>query len=378
MRIAVLGAGPIGLEAANMALAAGHEVKVYERGAAADSVRHWGHIRMFSPFGMNASPEGANALKRRGYDLPDRELILTAEQYVEAYLQPLADLLNGTLALHTEVLGVSRERTHKSDRILDERRAESPFRLLLRSGDTESIAESDAVFDCAGTFLNPNPLGDGGLAAPGERAAPIRYGVPDVSDLAGARVLVVGCGHSAATIVRYLAEQPGTRITWAVRKSGPPFEIPDEDPLTERKALVTTANRLVSGGAVQFIENAVVERVASTPVTCEVTLQTSTRRIPIQVDHVIAATGFRPDLSLMRELQVQTCWATEGSYKLAALLLGKSGGDCLEAPVAGAETLSHPEPGYYTLGIKSYGRRSDFLIRTGHDQIRAVLAALSR
>ncbi len=44
--------------------------------------------------------------------------------------------------------------------------------------------------------------------------------------------------------------------------------------------------------------------------------------VTLAVDQVIVATGFRPDMSLARELQVQTCWATEGTYPLAASMLG--------------------------------------------------------
>lgn len=97
----------------------------------------------------------------------------------------------------------------------------------------------------------------------------------------------------------------------------------------------------------------------------------------LEVDAVVAATGCRPDLSTVRELHAQTCRATEGTYPLAASLLGEAGGDCLKVPALGADTLLHPEPGYFALGIKSYGRSPDFLIRTGHSQIHALLERLS-
>ena len=97
----------------------------------------------------------------------------------------------------------------------------------------------------------------------------------------------------------------------------------------------------------------------------------------VVVDQIIAATGYRPDLSLARELQVQTCWATEGTYPLAASLLGESGGDCLAVPAFGADTLKHPEPGYFALGMKSYGRTPDFLIQTGRAQVESLLQSLT-
>ena len=97
----------------------------------------------------------------------------------------------------------------------------------------------------------------------------------------------------------------------------------------------------------------------------------------IEVDEIIAATGFRPDLGLTRELQVQTCWATEGTYPLAAALLGEAGADCLQTPAFGVEMLRHPEPNFFTLGMKSYGRSSNFLLRTGYEQVALIFDWLS-
>jgi hypothetical protein len=39
--------------------------------------------------------------------------------------------------------------------------------------------------------------------------------------------------------------------------------------------------------------------------------------------------------------------------------------------------LSHPEPGFFTVGIKSYGRAPTFLLVTGYEQARSVAAALA-
>ena len=55
-RLAILGAGPIGLEAALQAAAFKLPFVVYERGRIGEHLRQWGHVRLFSPFGMNSSP----------------------------------------------------------------------------------------------------------------------------------------------------------------------------------------------------------------------------------------------------------------------------------------------------------------------------------
>ncbi|MEK8110485.1 hypothetical protein NKG94_51495 [Micromonospora sp. M12] len=39
--------------------------------------------------------------------------------------------------------------------------------------------------------------------------------------------------------------------------------------------------------------------------------------------------------------------------------------------------LAHPEPGYYAVGMKSYGRAPTFLMATGYEQVRSVVAALA-
>jgi hypothetical protein len=63
--------------------------------------------------------------------------------------------------------------------------------------------------------------------------------------------------------------------------------------------------------------------------------------------------------------------------KLAAALLGASGGDCLAMPATGPETLTNPEPGFFLLGAKSYGRNSQFVLRTGWAQVDDVMGLIA-
>lgn len=390
-RLTIIGAGPVGLEAALTARARGYEVHVFERGACAgDAVRRWGHVRMFSPFEMNASAGGMAALRKAGAELPGPEALLTGREFAACYLDPLAALLNGRVHFNSEVIAIGRSRTAKGEKIGDPARAAEPFRLLVGSDGKESVHQADYVFDCSGTFLQPNPLGAGGVPAAGESACgrAISTGVPDVSGaerarFQGRRVLVVGGGHSAATVVRDLATLPerGRRgsIVWCVRREVvlPCSRIAD-DPLPERDSLMNLANALVSGGRVDFRAGSAVDSLRGSSRGIEVVLANATTTEVIVVDQIVSAVGFRPNLELARELQVQTCYATEGTYPLAASMLGDSDGDCLAITTGGAEMLRHPEPGFFTLGMKSYGRAPNFLIRSGYEQIRSVLDSLAQ
>ena len=50
---------------------------------------------------------------------------------------------------------------------------------------------------------------------------------------------------------------------------------------------------------------------------------------------------------------------------------------CGTVPPHGAPVLAHPEPGFYVVGMKSYGRAPTFLLLTGYEQVRSVAAALT-
>jgi cation diffusion facilitator CzcD-associated flavoprotein CzcO len=205
-RIAVLGAGPVGLEAALYARYLGYDVDIYERGEVADNVLRWGHVRLFTPWRDNVSPLGVAALSAQSdsWRPPDDDAVLTGRQFAEQYLLPLAnsDLLVDGLHAHTKVVAVGRPGQLKGDNVGVEAREEDDFRLLLRdAAGNESSATADVVIDASGTYGCHNWVGRSGIPAPGERGASgqIEYGLPDVlgrdrEQYAGKKVLVVGAG----------------------------------------------------------------------------------------------------------------------------------------------------------------------------------------
>src|ERR1700752_777498 len=65
------------------------------------------------------------------------------------------------------------------------------------------------------------------------------------------------------------------------------------------------------------------------------------------------------------------------SAKALGPLIDQNEHSCGSVPPHGHRELMHPEPGFYTAGIKSYGRAPTFLLLTGYEQVRSVTAALS-
>jgi thioredoxin reductase len=387
--VAILGAGPIGLEAALAAAERGWGFTVYEAGSApAAHVRDWGHVRLFTPWSMNVSRRARAALGGRA---PDGDRLPTGAELAGELLEPLAALpaVAGQLRLGHRVLAVSRQGLLKHEEIGTGRRSTHPFRLLLAGPDgEETVAHADAVLDCTGTYGNPNALGDGGIPAPGERALAERIvrRLPrfahEAESWAGRRILLTGAGHSAQTAARELAEfardAPGTQVTWAVRAPEPSWGAVAEDPLPERAGLNATARKLAHGAsdAVEVRAGRVTESLSSGEDGAVAVSLRNGGREELEVDRVLALNGGVGDFGIYRQLQVHECYATAGPMKLAAALLGSAGGDCLAQAAHGAETLENPEPGFFILGAKSYGRNSQFLLRVGWEQVRDVFGLL--
>jgi len=397
-KVAVLGAGPVGLEAALALRQEGHDVEVYERGRVAESVRQWGHIKLFSPWSLKVSERGLVALREVGAAAPDGGAFPSGAQYVEEYLEPLSRhaSLEGRLHTQTRVVEVGRAGVLKGELIGSQRRRERPFQLLLEDASgAERLATAEVVVDTTGCWTNPNNLGTGGIPALGERAAAargqIRYAIPDClgsdeADFAGKHVAVVGAGYSAITTLNALVQlaqrAPETRITWLTRGGAEPYARIADDPLPERDSLSELGNTLAKGaGGVDHVSGVNVLGVGEDG-SGKMTLKLAAlgeERCVEAVDLVVANVGFHPDVGLYRELQVHQCYASEGPMKLAAALLGASGGggDCLAQTSMGADTLKSPEPDFYILGSKSYGRNSAFLIKLGLEQIEDLKALLA-
>jgi len=395
-RIAIVGAGPTGLEAALYARYLGFQVDLFERGRVGEHVRQWGHVRLFSSAGMNCSKLGVAALAAQDQDWlpPASDALQTGEQLAESYLLPLSrsDLLADSVHEQTEVLQIGRDGPLKTDAVGDPQRGEGMFRILTRSPQGEEIYLADVVIDASGTFGQANWLGCGGIPAVGERALrdQIEYRLPDIQGserehYAGRHTLVVGGGYSAATNVVALAQlaatEPATRVTWITRderSAGPggPVRRIEEDRLPERDRLAGAANELAAGGGpVTHLAGASVDRVALVDGLFEVALHESDEPL-VQVERIIANVGFRPDVEIHRELQVHQCYASEGPMKLAAMLMKQSSADCLDQAAAGPAVLVNPEPNFYILGAKSYGRNSQYLMSIGREQIREVFSVI--
>lgn len=288
-------------------------------------------------------------------------------------------------------------------------RERTPFLVqFTTAGGEEEYVLAQAVIDASGSYANPNPMGAAGVPAAGERAAASRivYGIPDATGAdreryAGKRVMVVGAGHSAMNALLALAdlakEAPDTTATWVVRRPSVEsvFGGGENDELPARGRLGAELRRLVADGRFQVVTGFRTARVTLTTdgvvvagATDGVVLNGATDRVVLNgatdageltlspVDEVIVATGGRPDLSMLSELRLSLDPAVEAPTALAPLI-DPNVHSCGTVRPHGEAELRHPEPGFYLVGSKSYGRAPTFLMLTGYEQVRSIAAALA-
>lgn len=381
--VVVIGAGPQGLAAAAHLVERGLEPLVLESGLGpASAVAEWGHVRLFSAWPELIDSASVRLLGPTGWSAPE-EGYPTGAEWIDGYLAPLAKALGERVRYDARVIGVSRK---GRDRLVDADRAEQPFTVhVVDSDGVESRLETRAVIDASGTWRRPNPAGADGLPALGERASGelISYQVPNRAlpeRYAGRHTVVVGAGDSAFNalheLVQIAADHPGTRITWAIRRvvSDSTFGGGDADQLPERGALGRRAKQAVAAGAVELVtgfRTAEVRRVAEQAVL----VGEDGRELPA-ADTVVVLTGFRPDLSFLSEMRLDLDPTLEAPRRIA-VEIDPNIHSCGSVRATGAADLAQPEPDFYLVGMKSYGRAPTFLALTGYEQVRSVVAALA-
>lgn len=387
--VAVIGAGPVGLAAAAHLAERGLPFIVFESGEGpAAAMAEWGHVTFFSPWRFNVDSAAGRLLAQSGWALAAADLDRdpTARELIDRYLAPLAGhrLLAPHIRYASRVTAITRQ---GMDRVPSRGREGRAFAITVEeNGRTARTYLACAVIDASGTWRSPNPAGAAGVAAIGERELGDRIsaGIPDVlgkerHDYAGKRVMVIGAGHSAMDCIlglRRLKQQvPGTSIIWAMRRA------PDDktfgggaaDQLASRGALGARAKLAVDAGEVELVAPF---RVQAFSRVGDMVAVSSEEGRQLTAGRVIVATGFRPDFSWLSEIRLDLHPWLECARELGPLI-DPNEHSCGDVPPHGVKELAQPEKDFFIAGIKSYGRAPTFLMATGYEQVRSIVAALA-
>ncbi|MFE6967464.1 NAD(P)-binding domain-containing protein [Agromyces sp. NPDC057679] len=383
--VVIVGAGPIGLAAAANLVERGIDFVVLEVGdGIADSVRAWGHTRLFSPWKHLVDPASRRLLEAEGWTLPDPERAPAGRELVDAYLVPLSRLepIASRIRTGADVLAISRE---GMDRTRTTNRLTTPFLVRLRTASGVEELTARAVIDASGTYRTPNSLGSNGLGLLGldEIAEHVQPALPDVLGrdrevFAGRHTTVVGAGHSAANtllgLVQLAREVPGTRVTWLIRNAqAVRVSSSADDELADRAKLGGRVDAAVRRGDIELVDGFEILRARRAGGGVELVGQRHGDLAVHSTDLVVNATGFRPNLDPLREIRLELDEIVEAPKRLAPLI-DPNVHSCGTVEPHGFAELTHPERGFFIVGMKSYGRAPTFLLATGYEQVRSVTA----
>lgn len=387
--VAIIGGGPVGLAAAAHALERGLNPVVLEAGdKPAHAIEQWRHVKMFSPWEYNVDKAAARLLAQTGWNSPDPNQYPTGGELIDAYLSPLASrtALKSAIQTSSRVINVSRV---GFDKVKTKGRENAQFEIRYQNGAGPKSLRADAVIDASGTWLMPNPSGANGLEAIGERGAQARiaYGMPDVlgharERYAGKLVAILGSGHSAVGTLIELAKlkdhAPDTQLIWLIRGANPEksFGGGENDKLAARGELGSAFAAIVRSGKVQVETEFRVTHISDKDGKLRIGAGSACCGRNVAVDELIVSTGFRPDLSFLREIRIALDPALECPPELAPLI-DPNEHSCGTVRPHGARELAQPEPGFYFAGMKAYGRAPTFLMLTGYEQVRSIIADIA-
>lgn len=387
--VAIIGAGPVGLAAAAHLTQRNLPFILFETGnTVASNIRDWEHVRVFSPWQYNIDKAAEELLLQTRWIAPDKEGLPLGRELYGQYLLPLSEhpLIQPHLRLRSKVLSISRK---GYDKMKSKDRESQLFVLqVLREGELE-LYEARAVIDASGTWHNNNPVGSGGVFAFGELENQDRifYGIPDVLDkykdrYKNKKILVVGGGHSAVNTIIELDklkdEYPDTEIHWIMRKNNirSVYGGQENDALPARGALGIKIEQLVNEERVAVYTPFQIQAIVNNDDSLAIIgLQNEIRKILMGIDEIISNTGTRPDISFLREVRVEFDSTVE-SVPAIANLIDPNMHSCGTVRPHGELELRQKEKDFYVVGMKSYGRAPTFLMATGYEQVRSVVAAL--
>jgi hypothetical protein len=387
--VAILGAGPVGLAAAAHVLERGMEPVVLEAGSqVGHAVRQWSHVPLFSPWEYAVDKASERLLTAAGWNSPPPDQYPTGGELLAQYLEPLATRTPLKDHIRTQSLVTSVGRVG-FDKVKSKGREAAPFEIRYQNGKGPESLRADAVIDATGTWFAPNPAGADGRPAVGEREVQDRlsYGMPDVlgrerNRFAGKTVAVLGAGHSAiGTLIdlsRLKDEVPTTQVVWLLRGDSPEkaFGGGANDKLAARGALGSAFAALVASGNVIVKTGFKVSHLTRDGDRLRVSAGSACCGRYVAVDELVVATGFRPELDFLREIRLSLDPALECPPELAPLI-DPNEHSCGTVRPHGARELAQPEAGFYFAGMKSYGRAPTFLMLTGYEQVRSIVAEIA-
>ncbi|PAE07104.1 flavoprotein [Terribacillus saccharophilus] len=382
--VVIIGAGPVGLAAAAHLVEYDLPFVILEKGESVGSnILEWGHVQLFSPWEYNTNQAATKLLSKTEWQHPDKDKLPTGQELVKEYLKPLSQLqvMQENIRFNSEVVAVTKD---GADKLKSDNRNERAFVVHYKKESKSEKIRASAIIDASGTWQNPNPPYADGVWLDASNKDSVHTNIPAVQQqqevFKDKHTVVIGSGHSALNTLLSLAElkenHPTTKISWILRRESPvsAFGGEEQDQLAARGALGSIAHKLVDQGVIDVFAPFNVEAIDYDG--SNYTLSSKEGNVASSVDEIVVNTGARPDFSFLREVRYEIDPIVESTPALAPLI-DPNLHSCGTVRPHGEEELRHPEKNFYVAGVKSYGRAPTFLLATGYEQVRSIVAYIA-
>ena len=321
-RVAIIGAGPIGLELAVAFKQAGIDYVQFDASQIGSTIA-WYPIEML----FHSSAERLS-LAGVPIQVPNQQKP-TREEYL-AYLRSLVQQFG--LSVRTY------ERVEEAKRL-----AGGGFELRTRAIDGEHRYRVESVVLAIGAFHTPRLLG-----IPGEDAANVSHYFRDPHTYFGKRLLVVG-GRNSAVEAAVRCQRAGADVTLSYRRD-------DFDPKIVKFWLLPEIRSMIRDDRVRFLPNTTPTEIRGGSVM----LQGPGGPLEVQADFVLMMTGYCQTTTLFDMLGVRL----EGIAR---------------EPAHDPETMETNVPGVFIAGTAVAGtppRKVSVIVETCHVHVPRIVGAI--
>lgn len=322
--VAVVGAGPIGLELHAALKANGLKVVHFDAGQVGQTILDWPPDTHFF-----SAPERVSIAGVPAHNNDQRPL--TQGQYL-AYLRSVVEQLGLDVRTYERVEEI-------------EPREGGGFNLYSCIRGDRRTATADRVIVATGDMAQPRRLG-----LPGEEKAHVHQVLHHPHRYFRRSLLVVG-GKNSALEGALRAYRAGARVAISYRRDR-------FDPSIVKPWLLPEIEMLIQKGEIEFFPETVPGEIGDWDVTLSSTTGGEVRTV--QADFVLMATGYVADLHLF------TCCGIE--------LKGDS-----RAPVHDPDTMETDSPGLHVAGTIAGGSQQiyELFIETCHVHVERIVAAIT-
>lgn len=322
--VAVVGAGPIGIEMAIALERAGIDYVLFEGSQIGAAISRWPrHTHFYS------TPEHVALAGVPVHNVD--QLPLTGEQYL-AYLRMLVEMFN--------------LRLHNYEPVTSLERADGGFVLHTRPLRGERAYHARRVILTTGGMAGPRLLD-----IPGEDLPHVSHYFRDPHAYFQTRLLVAG-GKNSALESALRSWRAGAEVTISYRR--PAFDYDRVKP-----HLAQDMQTRLENGEIQFLPGTIPVRITPDYVELAYTdaqFQPTTETFRHATDFVLLNTGFVADMALFRQAGV----TLQGEQQI---------------PVYDEETMETDVPGLYVAGTAAGGTqvKFEFFISTCHDHVANIM-----